>query len=791
MSSNEQKSSPSTALTPVVKPVQAGSGAVDVYSDINTDLSKYGYGYKDIDARVFTPIDADTYGLPHTTKGYKIPYYGINGKPQPYVRIREFPNKVNANGRIITVSGSMRYVYCPPNFASANFRKYNFILLTDNELIAASMLNKYGVPAVAIPGVDGWRSDPESTDLAYGLVDVAEYAIKFDLPIVIYFSSGNNRSIQTELATLAFELKFTCNMGLNSIKQYTANTLSIAELVATSRRSGCFPKHPNIRVYIQDRLNIADKVLRRDYIEVSFCMVADLESSGTRFRSTTDGHYYYFDMISHELHHAIFTSDKETHMDPQFTKYLYTKYGVGVTDNQVIGWFKTQFMAEEGVRETSYHKIMTCNPRNECTLGIQLTASKYMYFGADQTTGKSLPAKVVFNGENNILFERKGVSPVDVPRFEAFLRRQRADARVNDGVVPMWWGDVINTLRLEASGEFKIILALLYYVSPWLKGWKGIQLPIEIVTGEAGSGKSSLFMLRKDILCGNRHLSATPPTIRDWNALIVNTTGLSVMDNVHLMNSAYLQQLSDAMCQIVTDPNASIDTRMLFTTADLGQFPVNCTFGVTSIDNVFVKPDLLQRSVLLRLDKTYSPSGAQRSAEQIYYKEWVNHQMHKFGGREAWLAHHVLVLEKFFQYASVEWNEAMESKTRLINLEQAIIVMGRVFGMDVSEWAADVLLSAGARNVLLIDSVIRGLTIFASWWYKKNKSKVFTAKNITDWAECHDEFSLNKTLCSPRAIGKYISNNKSVVLESACIRVSNMSVKGVTYNVTDDAKKLV
>jgi hypothetical protein len=321
-----------------------------------------------------------------------------------------------------------------------------------------------------------------------------------------------------------------------------------------------------------------------------------------------------------------------------------------------------------------------------------------------------------------------------------------------------------------------------------LKGWKEIQLPIEVVTGEAGTGKSSIFSLRRGILTGEMKLERLPPDLREWSAKVASTSGMIVFDNVHLASKSIRQTLSDEMCRLITEPNPTITMRQLYKTADVVDFPVQCTFNLTSIENVFTNIDFIQRSIIINLVRPYSEPGA-----EVTYGGWVRDKMNAHGGRVAWLAHHIVVLERFFEVVRKRWHPGYKSKTRLINFEQTVRLMGEVFDLDMN-WLPNMLRDTANRTALDVDWVLEGLHKFvehqksitsdAEIVMQKGVIK-FSAQDIENWADAHDDFTSNQTLTNSRRIGRYIATHKTVVRQTTGIQI-HPSKRSAVYTVQVD-----
>ncbi|WP_324001730.1 hypothetical protein, partial [Parvimonas micra] len=135
------------------------------------------------------------------------------------------------------------------------------------------------------------------------------------------------------------------------------------------------------------------------------------------------------------------------------------------------------------------------------------------------------------------------------------------------------------------------ILALLYCISPWMYRWRGTQLPIEMMIAEPGSGKSTLYQLRLNIMSGVAKLRNAPKDLRDWTASVSGAGGLHVTDNVHMGDNSLRQELSDELCRVITAHNPVIERRKLYSDNDVVETPVKCVFAVTAIKQPFSNAD--------------------------------------------------------------------------------------------------------------------------------------------------------------------------------------------------------
>src|SRR5258708_40363412 len=117
----------------------------------------------------------------------------------------------------------------------------------------------------------------------------------------------------------------------------------------------------------------------------------------------------------------------------------------------------------------------------------------------------------------NVLFQSDQVDALDPKKLvEAYQKQSEAP-------LSCWWATTLSQVRLRDKDKQRIIAALLYYMSPWLLRWRGMQLPVELIVGESGSGKSTLCELRLDILTGRPLLRNTPTDLKNWHASVTNT----------------------------------------------------------------------------------------------------------------------------------------------------------------------------------------------------------------------------------------------------------------------------
>jgi hypothetical protein len=286
-----------------------------------------------------------------------------------------------------------------------------------------------------------------------------------------------------------------------------------------------------------------------------------------------------------------------------------------------------------------------------------------------------------------------------------------------------------------------------------------MQLPVEMTIGEAGSGKSTLYELRLSIINGQPRLRNAPTDLKDWHASITNSGGLHVADNVHLVDRNFRQRLSDEICRIITEPNPTVEMRKYYTNADLIRIPVHAVFALTAIQQPFQNSDIIQRSIITELDKLERDSEGNAVAVN-YDAEWKNNQLNAFNGREGWVAHHMLVLHRFFQAVQVHWNHGYQAKHRLIHFEQAMCIMANILGIS-TDWLPDYLANSTTKALSESDWTFEGLKTFVqvqSQFYEHINAQV-----ISDWATTNEEYQKCEILISGRRLQRYLQQHKSMI----------------------------
>lgn len=795
---------------------------------IKSHIAESGLVPKDLRAREVTPTELAACRIDNANQqGYVIPYFDLNGMPIPFYRLRLFDHPHKYRQPLKTAN----HVYFPPNFFSTLARsKHKCIIITEGERKAAAGC-KAGWPTVGLGGVDSWRSRTlilpgntelsqmkkgknkfllarlpsgtpdvpvQTTILAEGMQDLIDITLERNLTIMLAYD--------TDLADTPY-LKSPVQRAANylghELHQRGIDSLSIRHLIlppieglqgktglddyilhmgeenfnelaqTTLDARQAFPRHPSPKAYLSNILN-RGKLGRQEAISLAHNILVEMDCRGIRMKGKNDQAPFYFDNQTKSLMESrILCKGNEQLHETAFGAYLYKTYGVSAQDAAFLGRLAPMYTAEEPLDIVEPMQVLARTDENH--IALQLSDSEMVIITDDEVQ----PIHICPNGHKGILFEQDHVNSLDTGRLLSEFQRQLKvcnESENPDKVYPHW-KDVFDTINLE--GKYSRDLGtLLYYISPWLHRWRDTQLPVEVICGEAGSGKSSIFMLRLGIMTGRPLLRNIPNELRDWHAGITSTGGLYVIDNVQFTNKELRQRLSDEICRIITEPDPHVEMRALFTTSKVASIPVRSTFAFTAIDQPFHNADFLQRSAIFTLEAIRSGN---------LKGDWVRDHLERLGGRESWLAHHLVVLHKFLVKAKTEWNTHQNATHRLGHYQQCLRLMSDVLDIPTG-WLADELKRSTAEQISDSDWTLQGITDFVENAINI-RTTTFQVRDICTWANMMDDYEKNALLTTPKRLAKYFKSHKNMLRTSCGIVPRDLKVHNrVTYDIVPNEK---
>lgn len=694
-----------------------------------------------------------------------------------------------------------------------------------------------------LPSTDS--SVPELVTLARGFGDMIDLITQFQLYPVLVYDSDRLGTIKAEVqraaTMLAYELVYL-GIHANRVKQIILPAVDEktglddfimangpdafeAMVLKVLQDPRAFPRHPNPKGFISTLLQ--NRMSRKSMQQCASMILTELDAQGERLMEKVSGAPYYYDRDSAHLIRAIMLSPQgrplhETH----FGTLLYRKFGISAADNRILIWLASQFTGEEPIYTVTPRRSITLitekeDPFNPHGIALQVSDSQFLAISPHDKE----PVKLLTNGSLGILFEQDQVEPLDVDLCMEYFEHQLSEAK-EAGYLESWWQDILGesniglqpdtdatiddqgllnpniTYTLPPRGQaMRQYATLLFYISPFLLRWRGLQLPIELTVGGPGSGKSSLYSLRLQILTGRPKLRNIPSDIKDFYATLANAGGLLCIDNVHFLNKELRQRISDELCRITTEPNPTVEMRKLYTETDQVRVPVNATFAFTSIQPAFHNEDLIQRSISFHTQpSSREPKG-----------DWVNNKIEEKGGREAWVAHHLVFLHLFLKQ---EWNDDFRTKHRLAHLEQAMTLAQKVLNlrpvslpqqvqqakqtkptsthpaplsppltsssssagiirdlegpvMSSDSSLGNIMFQNQAQQLLESDWVMQGIKAFADLLIEtRRQDKRFFMADIAEFCILQEQFQDNEILINARKLGRY-AQERSVLLSQA------------------------
>ena len=786
--------------------------------EVLADLLKSGLSPSDMKIRFLSSSERAACMCGRATRGYVIPYFDSEeGDLTDFYRVKVLNPDAENGAKYKQPHKSANRVYFPLHFQLALkdwIRKHNdhrLIVITEGEKKAACAV-KHGIPCVGLGGVSSWKSNKielsaNDTELYYkpgqkgndkkitatvhnmdkdklyevlnqlaeGIVEVKNIANEYNCKIVIVFDSDNKGELKSQVQLAAASLGYgfkrmgvsssrikllklpnvhpDLKMGMDDYIQ-TVGTKSLQDLLTKiCDEPNAFPRMPDVKGYFSSALTYHST--RQQHDQMGTVVICELDAVGIRMREKTTRRPYYFHRPTNSLMSAdIFGNAADSAINKPFREFMYNEFGLNVSDQKLRAHIDAQFNGEAPILEVKPRRVRCLiteaeDPMNPYGLAIQASDGKYFAVSPNPQH----PVKLVDNGTSGILFQKDQVEAIDdettLDHFDRFI---------NEGPpLDNWWLQVLEDTNLEP--RMRPCASLLFYISPWLLRWNSLQLPVEIMIGEAGSGKSSIYELRQAILTGRPVLRNAPKDFRDWVASITSTGGLVAYDNVHFVKSPLRQEISDELCRLTTERDPHVESRQLYTTADLLRIPVDATFAFTAIQQIFMNSDLFQRSIIFELTKDDRP----------YDGSWVQAKLDKYEGREAWMAHHLTFLHRFLRRAQFElesWSSNRSIDLRLSHFEKCLRLAGDVFGysnIDMDDICKTI--TTGQKvSFEGADHTFSALRMFCDERRQNDLAtpdRKFHAGEITEWAMTQDGLNDSQVINNSRKLGLYIKSNQA------------------------------
>lgn len=795
-----------------------------VPSFVVNDLLASGLVPEDVRARLAGPNEKEATNTPAGVDAYVLPYFDLEERPLPFYRTKQM-NNPDPKIKYKQLATGENHVYFPLGLGRL-LRNAKYLLITEGEKKAAAAV-KAGFPCVALGGVDSWKNRtvvlhkdskvgtnkngqivakiPAGADitegvdsLAKGMSEVIGLLRRKDIPIIICYDSDIHLKglvkyeVQRAAASLGFELRNRgipfanikqlilepdgvdvdseglTKLGLDDFLQHgeLGSDALEEQIDKCMRNRAAFPKHPNPREFVNRKLQ-RGQLPRSEMQALTTAIICDLDSHGLRLYCPDDDGMYYFDERTYQLLKVRFTHHMEFSQTP-FGQKLYNDYGLSSADLKLLTVLNAQFCGEQPIQKVKPERVMTV--RGDCLY--------YQISDGLMVKVNKAEMKIVNNGADDVLFEGGMVSPIPHTQLIERVKALKTQTLTNQ------WYEVLKDARIkDSTNDYqRRLLSYLYYISPWFYRWRGTQLPIEQMLGEAGSGKSTLYALRQLIITGIPVLRNAPNDIRDWTASVAATGALHVTDNVHMTSSKLKQELSDELCRVITENDPHIERRKLYSDNDLIRVPVKAVFAVTAIKQPFTNTDIIQRSIITELDKG--------TDEVIYDGDWADDQLNRFGGRIGWVAHQIVFMHRFFKLIDQKWQSSHRAKFRLINVEQLLHMTAALLEPDADcTWVAPFLETSRDERTAKTDMALEGLILWAEAARREHGKRIpgilFTARDMVNWFEAAEGYEKNPILMNARSLGHYMEEKKNTIANIAGVVPTGFKRNNVwTYRVS-------
>ncbi len=753
---------------------------------------------------------------------YKIPYWQLDGSPlESYWRIRFVPYLKTKSGKGQKYSqpkDSSPHLYIPPPSLVPSDVWYDAtepIIITEGEKKALAAA-QHGFNCIAVGGVDSWHSKTLelTTDDVERLPDKGDGKLRLKLgkpketetepakkgrpkgsknkkgtkqeanapaglgalegvvdelaeiewakrKVLLIFDTDRSRKTREHVLNSLFELACWLEgkdaevvyvplpLGKNDVKigldDYLLRVTADEAEEYFNDNNHKFPPKPDLRAWIYQILH-GDRIGQGVQWKAARATVAELDKGGRRLRSP-HGTLHYYDEENHALLDVPFNSGdmRNLHLT-EFGGMLQEKAGIGGASASILSKMVDLFTSRPPIRpaEPVYN---TYASSTEDAFYLQVN---------NQFVIKCTPEGIELteNGDDDVYF-RPTEHPMDPDLLLSNI--QSIDHPSN------MWLKLLNSLNITplpnlTPMQTKQLVSAVFYMSPWLKGWRRLMLPLEICIGEPTSGKTTLYNLRKFVYSGDATLDHQPSDVRDWYTNLGSTHGMWICDNLGEVKRELRDRISDELARLITEPAPSAKVRQLYTTSMEVTIPIRCTFAVTSIWNPFYRPDILERSIVFRLNAI---SPGEIDSDRIY------NVMGKPGTREEWVAQHVVAIQLFLQYANDRtlWSDQYRSGNRLTNFEQALRCMLYSLGVDEPD-ILDIIKSLPTitqEQVAEHDPTMEAMRAFALDWFMKEGERLARWEDILNWLRFDPEerYSGLRTLQSTRGISLYCNSYKN------------------------------
>ena len=303
----------------------------------------------------------------------------------------------------------------------------------------------------------------------------------------------------------------------------------------------------------------------------------DMQKHGLLYWSET-GQFWYLNDETGRLYEV----DKT---DPPFRKLILERYGINPAKDEYNPMYEHVVAKCQNTGPVKTH-LMAYYDRSSGNLYVN-RFDNYAY----KLDGYSIER--IVNGTDDVYFETTWQRPY------RYKPDSVVDPTPQNGHKSLWDELVLHTANLReqrgvSSQDLRLILMTWVY-SIFLDDLLDVR-PILTLHGEAGSGKTSVMRAIGMVLEGDAYTPLSLPSREDYFDEAVRNRDFVVFDNV----DSYARWLPDKLSLVAT--GFTTESRKLYTNNVIIRYPVRCATALTTREPKFMRDDVVDRLVPIRVD---------------------------------------------------------------------------------------------------------------------------------------------------------------------------------------------
>ncbi|MDY4606008.1 hypothetical protein [Clostridium tertium] len=250
------------------------------------------------------------------------------------------------------------------------------------------------------------------------------------------------------------------------------------------------------------------------------------------------------------------------------------------------------------LRKRFYDELGKAISKDNINQAIGVLEAKALYEGAELEVYKRC-AEVdgvtyydLCDKESTIIRIDENGWRVDDTKQMLFIRKNN----MGEQVLPIHYDDLLGLLNkyFRFKDEEDRILHTVSLVTRFISD---IPHPIEVIHGEKGASKTTTMRMNKSLIDPSpRDVSSMPKATQDL-AISINNTYMACYDNLDIISS----ERSDLLC--IASTGGVYPKRKLYTNDEESMMSLKSKITLNGINVVAIKPDLLDRCIVLALER--------------------------------------------------------------------------------------------------------------------------------------------------------------------------------------------